>query len=152
MEHASKAVGRALVQSSPSSDQPPNGQGSAASTQRASDGARRAARVWRAMTELYGSAFKAAYGENPTHIWERAIAELTDEQCRDGLTRLTKQSREYPANLTQFLAACKPAEGVRYLGVPLTDEQKRELYLPRPPISTERVDGWLAKIRSCLAR
>ena len=146
MEHVGTALSR--VQLKPLSDQPPNGQGRGESIPPPSDGARRAARVWRAMTELYGSAFKAAYGENPTHIWERAIAELTDDQCREGLTRLTKQSREYPANLTQFLAACRPADGVRYLGTPITEEQKRELYLPRPQVSMEKIDGWLAKMRA----
>lgn len=100
------------------------------------------------MSELYGSAFKAAYGEAPTPIWERAIAELSDDQCRTGLNALAKQAREYPANLTQFLAACRPAPGVRYLGVPMTDEQKAALYLPRPEVPIERVEGWLAKLRA----
>lgn len=148
MEHIGETVSRSLARSNQSSEQQPNGQHSAASTPAPSDGARRAARVWRAMTELYGSAFKAAYGDNPTPIWERAIAELTDDQCREGLTRLTKQSREYPANLTQFLAACKPVDGVRYLGVPLTEEQRAELYLPRPHVSREKIDGYLAKMRA----
>src|SRR5688572_9458932 len=99
MEDVGTALSRAQWRLS--DDQLPNGQSSGASIPTASDGARRSARVWRAMTELYGSAFKAAYGENPTPIWERAIAELSDDQCRNGLTLLAKQPREYPANLTQ---------------------------------------------------
>lgn len=149
MEHVGKALSRA--QSRPSGELQPNGQSSEGLTQRASDGARRAARVWRAMTEFYGTAFKTAYGENPPPIWERAIAELTDEQCRDGLTRLAKEKREYPPNLSVFLAACVPkSDGVRYLGVPLTDEQKAALALPKPEVSREKIDGYLAKIRARL--
>jgi hypothetical protein len=83
-------------------------------------------------------------------LWLAAIAELTDDECRKGLTTLVRQAREYPANLTQFMAACKPSPGVRYLGVPLTEEQKRELYLPRPQVPTEKIDSWLAKMRRTL--
>jgi hypothetical protein len=103
------------------------------------------------MTELYGSAFKAAYGPDPTPIWERAISQLTDEECRDGLGRLAKQPREYPANLTQFVAACRPpSSSPRYLGTPMTDEQKAALYLPKPDVPIEKIDGWLAKMRAKL--
>jgi hypothetical protein len=146
MEHVGTALSRA--QSRPSSELQPSGQNGAESIPKASDGARRAARVWRAMTELYGPQFKAAYGDNPTPIWERAIAELTDDQCRDGLTSLAHEKRDYPANLTVFLAACQPkSAGVRYLGVPLTDEQKAVLSLPKPNVPVEKIDGWLAKMR-----
>ena len=65
------------------------------------------------------------------------------------MTRLAREAREYPANLTQFVAACLPpkSDGVRYLGVPLTDEQKATLSLPKPNVPVEKIDGWLAKMR-----
>lgn len=102
------------------------------------------------MAELYGPAFAAAYGDSPSPLWKRAIAELTDAQCRDGLSQLAREARDYPANLTQFVAACLPQKspGVRYLGVPMTEEQKAELYLPRPEVSREKIDGYLAKMRA----
>jgi hypothetical protein len=109
---------------------------------------RRAARVWLAMAELYGPAFAAAYGDKASPLWLAAIGELTDDECRKGLTSLARQAKEYPANLTQFMAACRPPSGpVRYLGVPLTDEQKAVLALPKPNVPVEKIDGWLAKMR-----
>jgi hypothetical protein len=32
--------------------------------------------------------------------------------------------------------------------VPLTEAQKAELYLPRPEVSREKIDGYLAKMRA----
>ena len=113
---------------------------------RSEAGSQRAARVWNAMKQLYGSAFLAAYGDAPTPIWAAAISELTDAQCRQGLASLAKQAREYPANLTQFLAACKPVQSPRFLGVPTTGAHLRKLLDVRRA-SPEAVDGWLAKMR-----
>lgn len=102
------------------------------------------------MVELYGPAFTAAYGEHPSPLWLAAIAELTDDECCAGLVRLAKQAREFPANLTQFVAACRPPkqEGVRYLGTPMTDEQKRALALPKPEVPREKIDRYLASMRA----
>jgi hypothetical protein len=103
------------------------------------------------MVELYGSAFVTAYGESPSPLWLAAIGELSDAECRAGLTRLAKQPREYPANLTQFVAACRPPSGSpRYLGTPITEEQRAALYLPKPDVPVEKIDGWLAKMRAKL--
>lgn len=108
--------------------------------------------MWSSMVELYGSAFTAAYGEQPSPLWLSAIAELTDDECRKGLTKLAREAREFPANLTQFVAACRPPKSgsPRYLGTPLTDEQKHALALPKPEVPRERIDGYLAKMRAKL--
>jgi hypothetical protein len=106
------------------------------------------------MVELYGSAFVAAYGESPSPIWLSAIADLTDDECRAGLTRLALNPREYPANLTQFVGACRPkGDGVRYLGTPITPEQMARM-LPPPDrrAKPEVIDSWIAKMRSRLAQ
>jgi hypothetical protein len=110
---------------------------------------RRAGAVWRSMVELYGTAFLTAYGEKPSPLWTGAIASLTDDECRKGLTSLARQAREYPANLTQFVAACKPVTGSpRYLGVPVTpDEIAGRLPPPDRQAKPEVIDGWLAKMR-----
>ncbi len=102
------------------------------------------------MVELYGTAFVTAYGDSPSPIWLAAIAELTDDECRKGLTALARQAREYPANLTQFVAACKPVTGSpRYLGVPITpDEIAGRLPPPERLAKPEVIDSWLAKMRA----
>jgi hypothetical protein len=109
--------------------------------------------VWSSMVELYGSAFTAAYGDEPSPLWAAAIAELSDEQCRKGLASLAREAREYPANLTQFVAACRPkSPGVRFLGVPLTADQLANL-LPPPErrASIEKIEGWIAKMRRTIS-
>lgn len=105
--------------------------------------------MWSSMLELYGPAFTSAYGETPSHLWLAAISELTDDECRSGLTTLARQAREYPANLTQFVAACRPPKsGVRFLGVPTTTAELDKL-LPPPEkrATTDVIDGWIAKMR-----
>lgn len=100
------------------------------------------------MVELYGPAFLSAYGDRPSPLWRSAIGELTDDECRVGLTVLAKQAREYPANLTQFVAACRPQKLVRYLGRPTTPDELRKLE-PKPsdPSIAER---HLASMRKAL--
>jgi hypothetical protein len=100
------------------------------------------------MVELYGPAFVSAYGESPSPLWLAAITELTDAECRDGLTRLAREAREYPANLTQFVAACRPEQGVRYLGNPVTPaDLDRMLPPPERRAKPEVIDRWIAKMR-----
>jgi hypothetical protein len=109
--------------------------------------------VWSSMVELYGPSFLTAYGESPSPIWTAAISDLTDEECRRGLTALAKQAREYPANLTQFVAACRPSPGVRYLGTPVTvAEVDRMLPPPDKRAKPEVIDSWIAKMRAKVAR
>lgn len=89
-------------------------------------------RVWQALTEMYGSAFTAAYGEIPPTLWVDEIMSLSGEQIADGLRRLRRQKRSYPPNLTEFSDACRPqTPGPRYLGRPTTMAQDRQLRGPR---------------------
>lgn len=100
------------------------------------------------MVELYGTAFLAAYGETPSHLWASAIAGLTDEECRAGFVRLANQGREYPANLTQFVAACRYKPTQSTLGPATTPEAlRRALPPPNRLARPEVIDGWLAKMR-----
>jgi hypothetical protein len=104
------------------------------------------------MVELYGPSFLTAYGDSPSPIWLVAIGELSDEECRQGFATLAKQAREYPANLTQFVAACRPQTGSpRFLGTPTTPDALRRL---EPPLSQratpEKIDSWIAKMRRTL--
>lgn len=102
------------------------------------------------MVELYGPAFLSAYGESPSPLWLAAISELTDDECREGLTALAKAAREYPANLTQFVAACRPAKPVRYLGAPTTAAKLQALMPPKAQVSV--ADRYLARMRAAVGQ
>jgi hypothetical protein len=113
---------------------------------------RRAAAVWQGMKQLYGQSFVTIYGQSPGYLWVNAIAGLTDQQCRVGLNQLTKEKRSFPANLTEFVDACRPGAGSpRFLGVPETAAQRQKrLAKPRP--RREHIDACLARMRSSLGR
>lgn len=96
--------------------------------------------------EMYGPPFLSAYGEKPSPLWMAAISDLSDEECRVGLTTLARQAREYPANLTQFVGACRPPKQVRFLGTPTTPEQLRK-QLPAQKAPREVAERWLAEMR-----
>ena len=106
------------------------------------------------MKQLYGAAtFCAAYGDRPNPMWTAAISRLTDDECRKGFERLAKESREYPCNLTQFVAACHYSPGVRHLGVVTTSEAlQKALPPPHARATPETVNTWLAKMRQKLGR
>lgn len=103
------------------------------------------------MKQLYGLGFVTVYGEVPSAIWVAEIAKLTDAECREGLSRLACERREYPANLTEFVDACRPKKHTRYLGVPTTPEAHRKL-LGGPRPSEDRRQQHLASIRAKLGR
>lgn len=141
MEQVGKAINRALAQSSGSEQQPTRGLSS-----------NRAAAVWNAMTELYGTAFVTAYGAAPSPLWLAAIERLSDDACRKGLTRLASEAREYPANLTQFVAACNYREPARFSSPPPTAEEWARM-LPAPPekrASREKINAHLENMRKRL--
>lgn len=101
------------------------------------------------MVELYGTAFLSAYGERPSPLWTAAIAELSDDECRRGFITLAKQAREYPANLTQFVAACRPVSGSPHmLGPAITAEDwARLIPPPEQRAAPEKIDSFIAKMR-----
>ena len=69
---------------------------------------RRAAEVWRGLTEAFGEKFQTVYGQDPAPIWVSAIATLTDEQCRIGVEAMKMRlNRTFPCNLTEFETACR---------------------------------------------
>lgn len=109
---------------------------------------RRAAAVWQGMKQLYGVSFMTIQGEVPSALWVAEIAKLSDAECREGLGRLAGEKRQYPANLTEFVAACKPPKSVRYLGAPTTPAGLRRLEAPRA--NREKVERHLANMRRAL--
>lgn len=84
--------------------------------QQEASGSERAVRVWQALTQMFGAAFPAAYGETPPTIWIRSIEGMTDEHVAKGLRSLAKVKRGYPPNLTEFVEACGWNSQRTYLG------------------------------------
>lgn len=148
MEHISKPLARLNDPANASR----NGRQDTASAQPSSDVARRAARVWESMKLIYGTSFTSTYGTEPNGPWLEGIGELTDEQCAEGFRRLPREPRKFPPNLTEFMDACNPrSAGPRFLGVPLTEKQRRNLLPPPEQRATpEKIDGYLAKMRAKL--
>lgn len=149
MNNAGNTAKNALARLSESGERPTTGSRSAAAIE-ASD--LRAANVWKTMGEIYGPAFAAAYGDAPSKVWTSMIADLTDEQCAAGFQRLVKERRRFPPNVTEFLDACIPqSDGVRYLGVPLTPEQKRLMLESKkadPEVAARHLASMRAKVRA----
>jgi hypothetical protein len=103
------------------------------------------------MAELFGPKFLDDFGEAPTRMWITAVASLSDEQIQRGFGRMIEAGRKWAPNIPEFVAECRRTEPVRYLGVPLTNEQLKNL-LPPPerqaPVPTR--DFYLAKMRRTL--
>lgn len=90
------------------------------------------------------------YGETPSTYWLSGLADLTDDQCRDGLAAVVKAGRTYPVNLTQFLEACRGTSGSpRFLGAPTSPEELRRL--EPPPAKREHVDACLSRMRKSVS-
>jgi hypothetical protein len=107
------------------------------------------------MVELYGPSFLAAYGDSPSPLWQTAIGKLRDEEIRKGFIELAQQPRDFPANLTQFVSACRPtANGSpRYLGVPTTPAELRKLEPPKDRMPRmQDVEDWLHLMRETIAK
>lgn len=71
-----------------------------------SSGRAKAARVWRAMREMFGSTWASQYGAVPNDTWMRALARLTDAQLVNGLNTVAQSNREFPPTLPQFIEHC----------------------------------------------
>ena len=67
----------------------------------------RACRVWAQLAEIFGKAFYREHGETPGNLWVVAIEKLTDKEIRTGLANIANDSLAFPANLSQFVSACK---------------------------------------------
>jgi hypothetical protein len=63
--------------------------------------------VWVQLAEIYGKALYREHGSEPSMLWKQAIERLTDQELQRGLKNLAVQALAYPANLGQFVEACK---------------------------------------------
>lgn len=78
---------------------------------------------------MFGKAHYRENGDEPPMLWLHAINRLSDKQIANGLAELGNADRDFPANLSVFVSACKREKPVRQLGVkllPMSDTEKQE--------------------------
>jgi len=56
---------------------------------------------------MFGNAWFREHGEQPGQLWRDAIGRLQDHEIRNGLANLGNDNLQFPANLSQFVSACK---------------------------------------------
>ena len=76
------------------------------------------------MADAFGSRWTSNYGDEPSQVWLGELANLTDEQVREGIRRTVEVGHEWPPTLGQFMGYCKAA-------VPACHRPFPEL--PKPP-------------------
>ncbi len=84
----------------------------------------RAQKVWVQMAELFGKAFYRENGNSPSNLWVQAISRLQDYEIVRGLVNLANDNIQFPANLSQFVSACKRTAPVRQLGVKYLEDNR----------------------------
>ncbi len=80
--------------------------------------------MWLQMAKLFGKSFYREHGEKPNSLWVQAVARLQDHEIKKGLVNLAQDGLEFPANLSQFVAACQRSEPVRQLGVKYLEDSR----------------------------
>lgn len=107
--------------------------------------------MWEGLKQIFGTSFVTIYGDVPSPLWVAEIARLTETEVRLGLAALSRAKREYPANLTEFVEACRPKKRVRYLGVPTNPAEMRKVLGPIKATEEQR-QKHLASLRSKFGR
>lgn len=67
--------------------------------------------LWDRMTEFYGSAFLAQYGEKPNLTWVEMLKDLTQEQFTNGFHCLKDRDNPFPPNPAEFRILCEINNG-----------------------------------------
>ncbi len=79
-------------------------------------------------------------GDEPPQLWRQAVARLTEGEIKTGLANLANDNLSFPANLSQFVSACKRAKPIMPWKA-----------LPAPPESAEQKDAkWEKQMRAML--
>jgi len=81
-------------------------------------------RVWVQLAEIFGKAFYREHAKTPPNLWVQAIDRLQDHEIIRGLANLANDNLQFPANLSQFVSACKRTPPVRQLGVKYLEDSR----------------------------
>lgn len=66
--------------------------------------------LWQRMAEVYGHQWTSSFGTTPNHAWIDALADMTTDDIRTGLTNLKSWESDggWPPNALQFRELCRP--------------------------------------------
>lgn len=82
------------------------------------------------MGQTFGHSWTSAYGTEPNAAWMDGLSDMSVDDIAFGLGALKGWKSEFPPNMLQFRALCRP-----------TLEDSHKIYrpaLPEPPESKER--------------
>ena len=110
------------------------------------------ARVWEAMTELFGALWTTHAGSIPSKAWRAGLATLTAEEIERGMTALLNDwSERYPPTWPQFRMLCRPQtaeQRARDARIALEQPARQALPSPEDVFKQEETGrAWLAAAR-----
>lgn len=65
-------------------------------------------KLWERMAEIYGHTFTSSYGLVPSETWAKGLHDIRSDELARGLAGCVQQGGEWPPNLSQFRALCRP--------------------------------------------
>lgn len=87
-------------------------------------------RLWERMSETFGHTWVSSFGTEPNAAWIDGLSDMNEEDIVFGLGALKSWKSDFPPNLLQFRALCRPViEEAHRIHRPA---------LPEPPESRER--------------
>lgn len=66
-------------------------------------------RLWERMSETFGHSWVSSFGTEPNAAWIDGLSDLNEEDIVFGLGALKGWKSDFPPNLLQFRALCRPA-------------------------------------------
>jgi hypothetical protein len=61
------------------------------------------------MSETFGHAWVSSFGSEPNSAWIDGLSDMTVDDIKFGLCALTGWKSDFPPNLIQFRALCRPS-------------------------------------------
>lgn len=104
------------------------------------------------MGELYGSKFKASFGEKPNETWGQAIESLTYKQIRRGLQacwhRVDRNgnAKEFAPDLPEFYKLCQIYQHADTSDKPKEIEDLRKISRAARELGKSRVFGKITEV------
>ena len=66
--------------------------------------------MWKRLSRIFGYAFTRQFGEMDDGTWAAGLRDLTEQEIATGLEACLKWEGDFPPNVGQFRALCRPAK------------------------------------------